>query len=118
MVVYILCVGGLIYILDISPASGNKSVLVGLAAAAAVAMEDPECVVVAQASFWRLGGWSSQWSAVALVSVSVVCHGRGNKSDPQVSFLAFSCLLHCFGPCSCLNMRYTRNIVAFQIWLG
>jgi hypothetical protein len=59
MVVYILCVGGLIYILDISPASGNKYVLVGLAVAATVVMEDLECAVVAQASFWRLGGWSS-----------------------------------------------------------
>jgi hypothetical protein len=56
MVVYILCVGGLIYILDISPASGNKYVLVGLAVAATVVMEDLECAVVAQASFWRLGG--------------------------------------------------------------
>jgi hypothetical protein len=24
--------------------------------------------------------------------------------------LAFSGSLHCFGPCSCLNMRYTINI--------
>ena len=69
----------LTYILDISLASGNKSVPVGLVAAAT---EDPRCAVVAQASFWRLGGWSSRWSAAALASVSVVCHGRGDKSDP------------------------------------
>ena len=45
----------LTYILDISlsPASGNKSVPIGFAAAAT---EDPQCAVVAQASFWRLGG--------------------------------------------------------------
>ena len=48
---------------------------------------------------------------VALASVSIVCRGRGDRSDPQVSFLAFSYSLHCFGPC--LNMRYIRNIVAF-----
>ena len=84
---------------------------VGLTTAAAVAMEDPQCAVVAQASFWRLGGRSSRWSVAALVSMSVVCRDRGDRSDPQVSFLAFSCSLHCFGPC--LNMRYTRNIVAF-----
>jgi hypothetical protein len=41
----------LTYILDISPASGNKSVLVGLAAAATVA-EDPWCAtMVAHAPF-------------------------------------------------------------------
>ena len=101
----------LTYILDVSPASGNKFVPVGLAAAAvAAATEDPHCAIVAQASFWRLGGESSQWSAVALASMSVMCHGRGDRSNPQVSFLAFSCSLHYFGPC--LNMRYTRNIVA------
>jgi hypothetical protein len=108
-VVYVLCVDRLTYILDISLASGNKSVPVGLAVAAAT--EDPQCVVVAQVSFWRLGGGSSWWSVAALVSVSVVCHGGGNRSDPQVSFLTFSCSLHYFGPC--LNMRHTRNIVAF-----
>jgi hypothetical protein len=80
---------------------------IGLVAAAAT--EDPQCAVVAQASFWRLGGRSSRWSVAALASVSVMCHGRGDRSDPQVSFLAFYCL-HCFG--SYLNMRYTRNIVA------
>ena len=107
----------LTYILDISlsPASGNKSVPIGLATAAA-ATEDPQCVVVAQASFWRLGGGSSQWSTAALASVSIVYRGRGDRSDPQVSFLAFSYSLHYFGPC--LNMRYTRNSVVFQIWLG
>jgi hypothetical protein len=101
------------YILDVSPTSGNKSVPVGLVVAA---KEDPWCAMVAQASFWRLGGGSSQWRAAALASVSVVCHGRGDKSNPQVSFLVFSWSLHCFGPC--LNMRYTINIVALQIWLG
>ena len=118
IVVYVLCVDRLTYILDVSPASENKPMPVGPAAATAatvVAMEDPQCVVVAQASFWMLGGGSSPWSAAALAFVSVMCRGRGYKSDPQVSFLAFSCL-HYFGPC--LNMRYTRNIVALQIWLG
>ena len=107
----------LTYILDISlsPASGNKSMPVGLATVAAAAIEDPQCAMVAQASFWRLGGGSSWWSVVALASVSIVCHGRGDRSDPQVSFLAFSCSLHYFGPS--LNLRYIRNIVAFQIWL-
>jgi hypothetical protein len=38
--VYVLCVDSLTYILDISPASGNKSVPVGLATAVA-ATEDP-----------------------------------------------------------------------------
>jgi hypothetical protein len=93
-------------VLDISPASGNKSVPVGLAAAT----KDPWCAVVAQASVWRLGDVSSWWSTVALASMSVVCHGGGNKSDPSVSFLTFSYLLHYFGPC--LYLRYTRNIVA------
>ena len=45
------------YIGCISPTSGNKSVPVGLAAA----VTDPRCAVVAQASFWRLGG-GSWWS--------------------------------------------------------
>ena len=103
----------LTYILDISPASGNKSVPIGFAAAA-VAAKDPWCAtMVAQASFWRLGGGSSRWSTASLASVSVVCHGRGDRSDPQVSFLVFSYLIHCFGPC--LNMRYTRNILALEI---
>ena len=104
-----------LYIGYISPTSENKSVPVGLVAMVATA-EDPRCVVLAQASFWRQGGRASWWSAVALASVSIVCHGRGYRSDPHVSFLAFSYSLHCFGPC--LNMRYTRNIVAFEIWLG
>jgi hypothetical protein len=86
---------------------------IGLAAAAAT---DPPCAVVAHASFWRLGSGSSQWSAATLASVSVMCRGRGDISDLQVSFLAFSYSLHCFDPC--LNMKYTRNIVALQIWLG
>ena len=86
---------------------------VGLAAAGE---EDPQCAVVAQASFWRLGGRSSRWSVAALASVSVVYRGRGDRSDPQVSFLIFSYSLHYFGPC--LNMRYTRNILALEIWLG
>ena len=47
----------LTYILDVSPASGNKSMPIRLAAVAA--MEDPQCAMVAQASFWRLGGGSS-----------------------------------------------------------
>ena len=84
--------------------------------AAATAAEDPWCAVLAQASFWRLGGRASQWSVVALASVSVVCRDRGDSSDLQVPFLAFSCLLHYFGPR--LNMSYTRNILAFEIWLG
>ena len=94
--------------LDISPLSGNKSVPVRLAA---VAAEDPWCAVVAPASFWRLGGRACRWSALTLASVPVVCHDRGHRSDPQVSFLAFSYSLHCFGPC--LDMGYTRNIVVF-----
>ena len=69
----------LTYILDVSPASGNKSVPVGFAAAAAA--EDPRCVVVAQASFWRLGGGSSRWS-VALASMSVMCRSKGDRSEP------------------------------------
>ena len=63
--------------------------------------------MVAPTSFWRLGGGACRWSAVALAFVSVVCHDRGDRSDLQVSFLAFSCLFHYFGPC--LNMRYTRT---------
>jgi hypothetical protein len=59
---------------------------------------------------------SPRWNVVALASVFIVYRGRGDRSDPHVSFLAFSCSLHCFGPC--LNMRYTRNIAVFQIWLG
>jgi hypothetical protein len=46
----------LTYILDVSLASENKSVPVGLAAAVAA---DPRCAVVAQTSFWRLYGGSS-----------------------------------------------------------
>jgi hypothetical protein len=42
-----------------------------------------------------------------------VCHYRGDRSDPLVSFLAVSYLFDCFD--HCLNMRYIRNIVAFQI---
>jgi hypothetical protein len=49
IVVYVLYVDRLTYILDISPTSGNKSVPVGLVAAAA--MKDPRCAVMAQASF-------------------------------------------------------------------
>jgi hypothetical protein len=56
----------LTYILDISPASGNKFVPVGLAAAAA-AREDPQCaVVVAQAFVWRLGDGSSQRGRIGI----------------------------------------------------
>ena len=69
----------LTYILDVSSTSENKSVPIGLAAATVV--EDPWCVVVAQASFWRLGGGSSWWSAAALASVSIVCRDRGDRSD-------------------------------------
>jgi hypothetical protein len=69
------------------------------------------CYYGGSCTLLRLGGGFSRWSAAALVSVSIVCHGRGDRSDPQVSFLTFSCSLHCFGPY--LNMRYTRNIVAF-----
>ena len=99
--------------MDISPSSGNKSVLVRLAAAEE---EDPWCAMVALMSFWRLDGRACRWSTVALAFVSVAYHGSGDRSDPQVSFLAFSYSLHCFGPC--LNMRYTRNILALEIWLG
>jgi hypothetical protein len=60
--------------------------------------------------------WVFLVERVALASMSIVCHGRGDRSDLQVSFLTFSCLLRCFGPY--LNLRYTRNIVALQIWLG
>jgi len=46
--------------LDISPASGNKYVPAGLAAAPAamaeIEEEDPRSAVVAQASFWWCGG--------------------------------------------------------------
>ena len=43
--------------MDISPASGNKSVPAGLAMAAAAAeAEDPRSAVVAQTSFWWRGG--------------------------------------------------------------
>ena len=77
------------------------------------ATEEPLCAVVALASFWRLGGEACRWSVVALASISVVCHGRGDRSDTHVSFLAFSYSLHCFGPY--LNMRYTRNILALEI---
>ena len=72
----------LTYILDISLASGNKSMPVGLATTMVAATEDPRCVVVAQASFWRLGGGACRWSVAALASVSVVCRGRGSRSDP------------------------------------
>jgi hypothetical protein len=82
--------------------------------ATATTTEDPYCAMVAQASFWRLGGGPSRWSVAALASVCIVCYDRGDRSDLQVSFLAFSYSLHCFG--HCLNMRYTRNIIAFQIW--
>ena len=61
----------LTYILDISPTSGNKSMLVRLA----VAVEDPRCVVVALASFWRLGGGACWWSMAILASMSIVCRG-------------------------------------------
>ena len=72
----------LTYILDISlsPASGNKSVPIGLATAAATT-EDPQCVVVAQASFWRLGSGSSRWNTATLAFVPVVCRGRGDISN-------------------------------------
>jgi hypothetical protein len=61
----------LTYILDVSPASGNKSVPIGLAAA--VAAKDPRCAMVAQASFWRLSGGSSggaqwHWHPIGLLS--------------------------------------------------
>ena len=108
----------LTYLLDISLslASGNKSMPIGLVVVMTVAaMEDPQCAVVAEVSFWRLGGRSSRCRAAALASMSVVGRGIGDRSDPQVSFLAFSCL-HYFAPY--LNMRYTTNILALEIWLG
>ena len=80
------------------------------------ATEEPLCAVVALASFWRLGGGACRWSVTALASVSIVSRGRSDRSNLQVSFLAFSCSLHCFGPC--LNMRYTRNIQVLEILLG
>ena len=72
----------LTYILDIASASGNKFMSVGLATVATATTEDPLCAVVAQASFWRLGGRSSRWSVVALASMSIVCHDRGDRYDP------------------------------------
>jgi hypothetical protein len=94
-------------ILDIFPSSQNKSVPIRLAAA------DPWCAMVAPAFFWRLGGEACWWSAVELAFVSVVRHNRDDRADPQVSFLAFSYSLYCFGPY--LNMRYIRNILALEI---
>ena len=89
----------LTYILDISLStpSGNKYVPVGLATAvvAPAAIEDPQCAMVAQASFWRLGGGSSWWSIATLASMSIVCRGRGDTSDLQISFLAVFYSLHC-----------------------
>jgi hypothetical protein len=88
------------------PCKWKQICAIGLAA---VAAKDPRCAaMVAQASFWRLGCRASWWSAAALASMSVVCRGRGDRSDPQVSSLPFSCLLHCFSPC--LNVRYTRKL--------
>ena len=85
------CVDRLTYILDVSPASGNKSVPVGLVVVAT--MEDPQCVVVAQESFWWLGGLSSWWSVAALASVSVVCCFRFDRSDPFLPFPTFTVLV-------------------------
>jgi hypothetical protein len=82
-----LCGQADLNILDISPSSGNKFVPVRLVAAAAVA--DPWCAVVAPASFWRLGGGACQWSVAPLVFVSIVSRGRGDRSDPHVSFSPF-----------------------------
>jgi hypothetical protein len=82
----------------------------------AVAADDPQCAVVALTSFSRLGGGACQWSAADLAFVSIVNRGRDDRSNPQVSSLTFSCSLHCFGPC--LNIRYTRNILALEIWFG
>ena len=90
--------------------SGNKLVPVRLVAMA----EDPRCAVVAPTSFRRLFWWGLKVEHGGLAFVSVVCHGRGDIFDPQVSFLAFSYSLHYFGPC--LNLRYTRNILALEIW--
>jgi hypothetical protein len=58
----------------------TKFVPIRLAAAAAV--NDLQCAVVASASFWRLGSGACQWSAAALASVSVVSRGRDDRSDP------------------------------------
>ena len=80
------------------------------------AVEDPWSAVVAQASFWRLGGEACRWSAMASASMFFVFHDSGDRSNPHVVFLAFSYLLHYFGPC--LNMRYIRNILVLEIWLG
>jgi hypothetical protein len=85
-----LCGQADLNILDISPSSGNKSMPIRLVAAAAVA--DPRCAMVAPASFWRLGSGACQWSTAPLASVSVVSRGRGNRSDPQVSFSPFPIL--------------------------
>jgi hypothetical protein len=80
---------------------------------------------------WTCGGGSgSRGSLVCCVSSGILLEARrwvffggarrhwcpcsscamAEAIDLQVSFLTFSCSLHCFGPC--LNMRYTRNIVA------
>jgi hypothetical protein len=66
--------------MDISPSSGNKFVPIRLAAA--VAADDPQCAMVALASFWRLGDGACRWSTMSLVSVSVVSHGRDDRSNP------------------------------------
>ena len=48
----------------------------------AAAAEDPQCAVVVPVSFWRLGGGACWWSTTALASMSIVCYGRGDRSDP------------------------------------
>ena len=90
-------------LLDYTYLSRQTNMPIGLAETV-----DPWCAGVRR--------WVFLMVHTALAFVSVVCRGRGDRSDPQVSFLAFSCSLHYFGPC--LNMRYTRNILALEIWLG
>jgi hypothetical protein len=80
----------LTYILDIFPASGNKSMPVGLMAATVLATEDPQCAVVAQASFWRLGGRSSQWSMAALRLCSLCAAAEATDPIRMFPFSPFS----------------------------
>jgi hypothetical protein len=70
----------LTYVLDISPASGNKSVSIGIVVAVA-ATEDPWCAVVAQASFEaRQCVFLVERGSIGVCVRRVLC--RGNRSDP------------------------------------
>ena len=75
----------------------NLPVAFGLATSAAKAEAEAEVPLVSllccggSGVLLRLGGGLSRWSAV---SVTVVCYARGDRSDPQVSFLSFYCSFH------------------------